>query len=832
MTDRAQLEQAIIAVEAQRASLGDVVVDKVLEGLRQQLAELTDAENQPSTLHTASERRIVTILFCDVTGSTAMAERLDPEEWTSIMNSAFKLLTESVDRFGGTVARLMGDAILAFFGAPTAHEDDPQRAVSAGLAMLESIQPLREELLRERGLDFNVRVGINTGLAVVGNVGSEEHGEFTAMGDAVNLAARMEQTAKPGTLQITESTFKLVEAQFESRPLGSIAVKGKDELIVAYQVVTRKDKPGQVRGLTSHGLVSPLVGRETEYMAAKAALERLLDGEGGIIYIIGEAGIGKSRLLSEISRDVMAENITWLEGHTLSYGQTISYWPFQEILWRYVGITEEDSEAKAWGKLESHVSALFPDDAVEILPYLASLLSMEVRGKYRGQVELLESEAVGRKLYIASRRFFRRLARETPLVLVFEDLHWMDESSANLLEHLLPLVTEMPLVIIGLSRPDQRIPGDSFKELVVQDYASRYTEIRLTRLPENDSKQLVSNLLNIENLPPAVRKVIVDKSGGNPFFLEEIIRTLIDSGAVLQDPSVGQWRATRRIEDISLPDTLQGIVMARVDQLDIGVKQVLKTAAVIGRTFLYRVLAAAVDSERDLDQQLANLQAGELIREKQRVPELEYIFKHALVQEVAYENILLQERQSLHSRVGNIIETMFADRLEEFYGLLAYHYARAENWGKAQEYLFRAADLEGRMAADAEALAHYREALTAYEHAFGDQWDSVEKATLTRKMGEAHFRLGDSIEANDYLGQALSLLGHEFPASTGKVRLAILREITRQLSYRLLPKLFLKDGFEPAGSSVEDIGRIYEVMVWISAFADPERALLVILRMC
>ena len=346
MSEREDLEQAIATVEAQRATLGDTSVDAVLEGLRQKLVGMTAAQSQSLPLTTertsGGERRIVTVLFCDVTGSTALAEKMDPESWAEIMDQAFDYLTEPIDRFDGTVARLMGDAILAFFGAPKAHEDDPQRAVQAGLAILKNIQPFREKLRRDRGLEFNVRVGINTGLVVTGRVGSGLHEEYTALGDAANLAARMEQTAEPGTIQITEKTFRLVSSQFECVLLGEITVKGKSKPVLAYRVLGRLAAEERAQGFVKQGINSALVGRNTEFATMRQSVARLLNGQGGILSIIGEAGVGKSRLLAEVRQNSPLESLNWLEGRTLSYGQTINYWPFHEILKSYAGINEED----------------------------------------------------------------------------------------------------------------------------------------------------------------------------------------------------------------------------------------------------------------------------------------------------------------------------------------------------------------------------------------------------------------------------------------------------------------------------------------------------------
>ncbi|HEY2981296.1 MAG TPA: adenylate/guanylate cyclase domain-containing protein, partial [Anaerolineales bacterium] len=587
----------------------------------------------------AGERRIVTILFCDVKGSTSMAEKLDPEDWASIMNRAYEHLIAPVSRHGGTVAKLLGDAILAYFGAPLAHEDDPQRAVLAGLEIIAGIRSFREQLQRERGLDFNVRVGINTGLVMVGQIGSEQRVDYTVVGDPVNLAARMEQTAQPGTVQITANTYKRVAPIFECESLGQIEVKGKSEPIESYRVLRLKEKPGAVRGFESQGLHSPLIGREVELTTAQAGIDGLFQGQGGIIGIIGEAGLGKSRLLAETKAFAVAKstNLLWLEGQTLSFGQTISYWPFQQIFRSWAGIMEDDDSDVCWSKLESQVRALFGDETIDYLPYLASLLALEARGEYAERVKYLDGDAMGKQIFLTTRRFFDRLARTQPTVLAFEDLHWMDESSTNLLEHLLPLINTVPLVVFGISRPERDTPAARLRDLCVRDFSGRYAEIRLVPLSEADSVQLVHNLLEIEDLPARLRELITQRAEGNPFYLEEVIRTLIDTGAVTRDASIGRWRATAQIDSVHLPDTIQGVITARVDRLDEEVKQVLRMAAVIGRSFLYRVLKTISETGQRLDDDLAELQQSELIREKQNLPELEYMFKHALAQEATYE---------------------------------------------------------------------------------------------------------------------------------------------------------------------------------------------------
>ncbi len=829
MSERDRLEKAIAAVEAQRATLGDAAVDAVLAGLRQNLAELEAAESQARQgadgRSSTGERRVVTVLLCDVVGSTALAEQLDPETWTEIMNEAFEYLTEPIDRYGGTVAQLMGDAIMAFFGAPVAHEDDPERAVQAGLAIHANLTDFRETLQRERGLDFNVRVGINTGLVVIGKIGTELHEEYAALGDAVNLAARMEQTARPGTVQVSEHTSKLVANKFEFEEVGAIAIEGGEKAqVTGYRVLGHKAEIGPTRGLAGYGIVSPLVGRDSEFAAARAAIEQLMNGQGGILSIVGEAGIGKSRLVDELQRYCAPLQLTWLSGHTLSYGQNISYRPFQDILRKFSGIRQGDDETLAWTKLERAIRDLFPEEDPGILPYLAVLMTLEPKGALAERVRYLDGEAMWDQILAASRRFFERLAEKQPLVLVFEDLHWMDASSVRLLEHLLPLAERANLLFCGVSRPGQEPAAAQLRPIAMEDHSESYTEIMLSPLSGADSAQLVGNLLEIDYLSARTREMIVQKADGNPFFLEEIIRDLIEQGAIVQDATSRRWRATSQVESITIPNTIQGVLTARIDRLDEGVKRVLRAAAVIGRSFHIRVLRVVMDAEQALERQLAILQTAELIDVKRRLPELEYVFKHALAQEATYQSILLQKRREIHARVGRAIESLNANRLEEFYSLLAYHYAQAEVWELAQDYLLKAGDQAGQVAADAEAVTHYRQALKAYDNALGHGWDPLQRASLARKMGEAYYGLGKLNESREYFRNSLALLDRPLPKSRSGLMVGLLGQIWRQALHRLWTSRFVDRAPAKKREALREVVRAYErlgVIFYIEGEAAP-----------
>ncbi len=563
------------------------------------------------------------------------------------------------------------------------------------------------------------------------------------------------------------------------------------------------------------GAQSPFIGRTAQVFALRACVERLLAGQGGIVSIVGEAGLGKSRLMAEVRRQVADRGLLWREGGAVSFGQTFSYHPFLEILRSDAGILGEDGEKAGWTGLEDRVMSLFPEDGAEILPYLAALLGLEVRGELAEQVRYLSGEAMGRQIFLASRRYFERLAQQCPLLLVFEDWQWADASSAALLEHLLPLVERVPLLVCLLSRPSPSIAGSRLLAHAVRSYSLRYTSLPLAPLSASDSADLLHHLLGLERLPPAAERIILDKTDGNPFFLEEVVRSLIHTRTIVRGLVAGGWRVTQPIEQLELPATIQEVILARVSRLTDASQAVLAQAAVIGESFSDQVLRVLNRGGPKLDQYLGELQQLGLIREIRPLPRRAYCFEHALTQEAIYQSLSVEQQRELHGAAARGIETAYADHLEEYYGLLAYHYARAEAWEKAQEYLLQAGDRAGQIAGNAEAVAHYHQALIACDRAFGDRWDLRQRVTLERKMGEALLRRGEHEQASEYLERALRYLGHPLPTSPWAVRRGTGWQLLRQVGHRLLPWLLPPTTSDAAAGPVADRLRTYEALAWI-----------------
>lgn len=686
------------------------------------------------------QRRVVTMLFMDVVGSTAMAENLDPEDWAEIMDRAFDVLIPTVYRYEGTVARLMGDGLLAFFGAPIAHENDPERAILAGLAMLDVLPAFQKEIQRDIDADFKIRIGINTGTVVVGGIGSDYRMEYTAMGDAVNVASRMESTAKEMTIQVSEDTYKLAAPLFEFKELGDIEVKGKSEPIQTYQVLEVKAEPGRVRGIA--GLDAPMIGREDEFEKMRAAAEMLVTGRGGIVTLIGEAGLGKSRLVDETKALVagMDVPINWIEACSVSYDTRRPYGLFQSQLRDLCGIADGDSPEEVREKSLENIAELPETIQTMIKRQVELLLDIEMGS---GQ-PAVKDEAFQAELFEQTLTLWQTFAELTPQIVVYDDIHWSDPASIELLLHMLQLANTHPILFICVMRHHREAPGWQVKLTGDTQYPHCYTELVLKPLSSVESSALVNNLLTISDLPEEIFELVLRKAEGNPFYVEEVVRTLIEEEIVVRTDDGMLWKADVAVADIAIPDNLQALLLARIDRLEEETRRTLQMASVIGRSFYFRVLEKISDMVDTLQPQLIKLQQVELISEQARLPELEYIFRHELTRDAAYESILKRNRREFHLKVAGAMEQLFADRLEEEAHLLGLHYEEAREWEKALAYYRIAGDHSARLYANAEAEQHYGKAIELCKKVD----DGLENLIyLTQKLGRVYEVQGKYVEA-------------------------------------------------------------------------------------
>ena len=544
-----------------------------------------------------SERRPLTILFADIAGSTTIAEKLDPEDWTVLVGKAFSRLNAIAARYDGTVARLMGDGVLVFFGAPVAHEDDPERAVRCGLDMVREIAELGGEAHALHGVPLQVRVGINTGPVVVGMVGSDIAREYTAMGDAVNIAARMQAAAPPGGVMITAATHKFVAPLIDAIDAGRLELKGKAEAVQSYQVTGLRRGAVNARGL-GEDVHSTMIGRDAELTRLSDAFAIVRARQGRVASILGEPGIGKSRLLAELRAHVTVSDprATWIEARCLSYGRSMPYHLIADLVRSGVGVGPSADEPEVRQALERRCRELFGDAWTDPYAYLGHLLSIRLDPDLRARLAALEFETI--KRYVSSLvNLIRALAAGGPLVIALEDLHWADAPSIDALLALMPLANEQPLLVVTTSRLDRESEGWRLVAGVRDLFGDALLELKLDPLSSEETRTLVANLLHIESLPQQTRDHILAKAEGNPFFVEEVIRMLIDRGAIERRDE--RWVATARVADVEIPDTLQGLLLARIDRLPPESKRTLRVAAVIGRQFGVAMLERLLEARSE-----------------------------------------------------------------------------------------------------------------------------------------------------------------------------------------------------------------------------------------
>jgi class 3 adenylate cyclase/tetratricopeptide (TPR) repeat protein len=641
------------------------------------------------------ERRQVTVLFADIAGFTSLAEGRDPEEVHQIVDRCFEAITAEVHRFEGTINQYTGDGVMALFGAPIAHEDSARRAVHAALGIQRAMRDLSRLLEARHGPPIRMRIGLNTGPVVVGRIGDDLRMDYTAVGDTTNVAARMQQAARPGSVLVSDATLRAIGGFFETLDHGEQAVKGRSP-VHAHEVLRPRGRRSRLDAAVERGL-TPLVGRARELDILRERFREAKSGRGQVVLIAGDAGIGKSRLILEFRRLLAEENedATWLEGQCVSFGQSIPFLPLVDQLRRNFGIEELDGEPEIIAKIEHGMRRMGGLEAH--IPYVRYLLGVDPGDP---KVAAIDASARRARMLEAVRTLSLVGARIRPLVLVFEDLHWVDASSEEYLTSLMDAVASAPIVLVLTYRIGYAPPFGS---------RSFYTTLTLHALSRDDALTMAGGVLGSADFPRELAEALTAKAEGVPLYVEEVAKTLLDIGVLRREN--GGYRLVRRLDEAGIPDTIQGIIMARLDRLGEDGKRTVQLASVIGRQFLKRLLARIAGLTHELDGLLGELKALEIVYEQGLLPEPAYIFKHAVIQDVAYQSLLVQRRRDLHRAVGGAIEELYADRLADHYEELAHHFAQGEAWAKAFEYLVRSGDKARDTYANEAAIAHYARAI-------------------------------------------------------------------------------------------------------------------------
>ena len=643
-----------------------------------------------------SERRYVTVLFTDLTGYTAMCERLDPEDVKDVMSRIFGEIAQVVTRYEGVIEKIIGDAAMVLFGVPRAHEDDPVRAINAAMEIHELVEGLSPQVRAMGCRPLSMHSGIDSGLVVTGGADAGK-GATGVIGDTVNLASRLSGMGKAGEILVGPHTFRMAERYFDFEQLEPAQVEGKEEPVRIYRVLSRKDQPGKIHRLS--GLRAELIGRKAEMALLSEAVAKLRQGKGSIIGICGEAGTGKSRLVEEFKATLNLKEIQWREGQAYSYSQNVPYFPVTDMMKRALRIEEGDPPSKIREKVEGRIERLL-GRREDVIPYIGSLFSLTYP-----EIEGASPDSWKQRVHKAFQEYLSAAVRIAPTVFCLEDIHWGDPSSIELLRAILS-EGRHPALFLCLYRP----PFALFPGPTGGAAGNTYREIRLKHLSPPDALEMTRSLLKTGDVPLELRRFVQEKAEGNPFYLEEVINTLVESETLVRDN--GSWKLSRPLQESDISPLVHGVILARLDRLEKEARRILQEASVIGRVFLYQILKKVTELKDRIDDHLAGLERLDLIRVRPLQPQLEYAFKHALTQEVVYNGLLKKDREAVHRQIAEVIEHLFSERLPEFYETLAYHYGQGGAIDKAVEYL---------MKTGGKSLAHY--ALEEAHESFRQAYD-------------------------------------------------------------------------------------------------------------
>jgi class 3 adenylate cyclase/tetratricopeptide (TPR) repeat protein/tRNA A37 threonylcarbamoyladenosine biosynthesis protein TsaE len=715
-----------------------------------------------------AERRNVTVLFSDISGFTAMSEQLDPEEVREIMNECFNKLSQIIDNYEGTIDKFIGDAIMVLFGAPIAHENDPERAIRAAIDMQQALFEFSKNMKSKSGIELKMRVGINTGQVVAGAVGSDLRSDYTVMGDTVNLASRLEHAAPIGGILISDSTYNLAKGIIDVNSLEPIKVKGKSELITVYEVVGVKN----ISNVSDKKQV-PLIGRSEELNQIKKIIDDFSENKQPIVMsLIGEVGFGKNRLIKEFVDKIDPDEISILNGQPLTYARSSSYWMFIDMLKKFFSIKSSDDEETTVKKITKKMSSVLKVDFDEILPYLGSLLSLEVlKRKYAAKLNFLLAEQLKERTFIAIRDLLLAQIKHKPSVIIFQDLQAADDVSLELCEFIIQSLENSPIVFLFSARSSKREALVRLTEnaLSINKSIKSYT-FKLNKLSNEDSKALLHQTVSNLDLPSEIEEIILARADGIPYYIEQIVRMLIDKQIIKLTGNKYELGQVE-IETIVVPENLQNLMMARFDGLSEGSKMVGQIASVFGKTFrlsLIDKIVAGETSDIQLDPAIYALEKNEIIVMDTQNGDREYSFKNTLMQETIYNTLLIKKRVSLHEKTGVFIEENYSKRLEEYVELLAHHFRHSENHLKALKYLIASAEKAKKQYANKQAIKYFNHALDECMNLGGTDI-SDQQIQIYISMADIDFLTGESGQALDKYSFAADLIKKK---GTDRVKLA------------------------------------------------------------
>jgi len=709
----------------------------------------------------SAQQNETTVLCAEIMGLSTLSAHLDSEKLGRLMNECFEFTIQKIELYGGTVSNLDGGYIKAVFGIPEPLSDGPAKAISAAIDLIERFKTFNE--VKDLPSPVSLRVGMETGHVILSKVGIAEHSQYNLFGETVNSSLRIRDIAQRDQILIGQNLYTKVNGLFEFFPLEPVRVKNRKELLRVFELIRKKKKEIKPDTSTGRMITSEMVGRKTESEILQNGVFNLLDGKGSIINIIGKAGIGKSRLMAEIRQKELMKKVALFEGRAFSNGQNLSFHPIIQIIKSWAGIREEDTSEESIEKLQKNIQRIYPEAFDEIFPFVATMMGYRLEGKPKERIKGIEGEALENLILKNLRDLLSRATTIRPVLIVTEDAHWCDVSSIIFLESLLKLVRKQRIMFVLIFRPGYKETGERINTHLKESLKDYFTQINIEPLKQNESEELINNLLHQTNLPEEINKLIIERSAGNPFFIEEVIRSFIDEGLI--EFKDNQFILTENIHYANIPESIDYVILSRIERLDGNTKELLKTAAVIGRNFYYKILEDAARNIEEIDHKLEYLKDVQLVNERKQKDEVEFLFKHALAQQATYESIVEKTKKELHLKIAGSIEKVFAGRIHEFYGMLAHHYSKAGKPDKTEEYLVKAGDESMKSGASSEAVNFFKGGLETYLQNHKNTPDQKRITDLEEKLAFAYFASGQFTEAIDYFDKVTTWYHKPFAKS-------------------------------------------------------------------
>jgi len=691
-----------------------------------------------------------TVLIVELPGFAEISVKMEGRELQSLLSTLEELADSTVRHHQGNVANFAGDSFTVVFSGP-------KSGASTGMLAMEACQDFRERLellAEEKGLSktMGFKAGISGAEAIVTGINDQDNARVTVMGPAVTFASRLKDFAQNNQVLADSNVFEEARERFDFIHLEPLPVRGSKEQLEVYELRGKKQAKLKLDVASERKIASEMIGRGREMKQLESLFKQLLAGKGWIVSIVGKAGMGKSRLMAEMKAQPMMDKVLLLEGRAVSTGQNLSFHPITNLIKSWAGITEDDLPSVASEKLFQGIKRITEEQADEIYAFLATMMGLPLKGKYKERVKGIEGEALEKLILKNLRDLIIAATKDKPRIYMIEDMHWADSSSITLIESLYKLSQNYPVMFINVMRPGYKDTGDYILKFLEDKFPGSHTTININPLEEKESGNLIKNLLRETKLPEDIHKMIIRKTEGNPFFIEEIIRSFIDEGIIeVRDNGL---RVTGKINDVNIPDTINEVILSRVDKLDEKTRELLNTASVMGRNFYYKILEETTDTIEELDERLAYLTEVQLITESKKKEEIEYLFKHALAQQLTYDAMMLQSRREIHLKIARSIEKVFRANINEFYGTLVYHYELAEDMEKAIYFMLLAGEEAMRSGASSEALRFFERALDTLPQSRKNDPQDNETRDLRINIAKMYHAVGrnfESVELFEYV---------------------------------------------------------------------------------